>query len=810
MEVTMAEPGEILPERNVDMEALYDMLRQSKGSTEEIVAKILEVKKEAQPKSQLRELITQTLLNFVTLRQANRSILLEEDRVKAESERAKAPVDLTTLQLHNLMYEKNHYVKAIKACKDFKTKYPDIELVPEEEFFRDAPEEIKSPVLSTDSAHNLMLKRLNYELSQRKELCRLREKLELQKKALQETIANRKKFLLSLPSHLKALKKASLPVQNQLGVLHTKKLKQLQLAELLPPPLYVIYSQLLAQKEAFEENIELEITGSIKDAQAFARQLANKDSAVSANSENSKLEDDVPDEEDDGQRRRKRPKKVSSKENLEQSGIYQNHPLKVILHINDDDASDTEKLLITLKFEFLIKLDVVCVGVEGSEEPPENNILCNLFPDDTGLELPQQSAKLSVGSSLSFDERRASRPYKWAQHLAGIDFLPEVSPLLSVSEESNRETTKYPSVSSGLSVYRQQNRVQTVVQRIRARRKAQLALAELLDSLGNLKWPTLTCESVPWASHTPRCKLHGWSFLTSAGNSSGSVPVGDAEQGQDSKNVDAHIKTGVSREDIETIKEDGELPSLVPVATGVNDAKSTASGGSEFEHSGRLSLISASLMSPLTNKGKSPIYKRQEDDIDLMLESENEDEPVQLEEQYDNVSRWEGPAVIDNAWADYGVKGYTLGLAQKLDNDDRIMILKAKIKISKEYPVRPPQFELGLYNCFQGKNKSETICSEFFNELSAMEAEVNIHLMRTIPFDEENFVLGHQVLCLAMLFDFFFNDGNMSSERRYTSVIDVGLCKPVNGELVSRSFRGRDRRKMISWKERTCTSGYPY
>ncbi|XP_042052732.1 THO complex subunit 5A-like [Salvia splendens] len=811
MEVTMAEPGEILPERNVDMEALYDMLRQSKGSTEEIVAKMLAVKKEAQPKSQLRELITQTLLNFVTLRQANRSILIEEDRIKAESERAKAPVDLTTLQLHNLMYEKNHYVKAIKACKDFKTKYPDIELVPEEEFFRDAPEGIKSPVLSTDSAHNLMLKRLNYELSQRKELCRLREKLELQKKALQETITNRKKFLLSLPSHLKALKKASLPVQNQLGVLHTKKLKQLQLAELLPPPLYVIYSQLLAQKEAFEENIELEITGSIKDAQAFARQLANKDSAASANSENSKLDDDVPDEEDDGQRRRKRPKKVSSKENLEQSGIYQNHPLKVILHINDDDASDSNSTkLITLKFEFLTKLDVVCVGVEGSEEPPENNILCNLFPDDTGLELPQQSAKLSFGSSLSFDEIRASRPYKWAQHLAGIDFLLEVSPLLSVSEESNRETTKHPSVSSGLSVYRQQNRVQTVVQRIRARRKAQLALAELLDSLGNLKWPTLTGESIPWATHTPRCKLHGWSFIATADNSSESFSVGDAEQGQGLKNANARNKTGVSKEDMETLKEDGELPSLLPVATAVNDdAKLTPSKGSEFEHSGRLSLISASIISPLKNKGKSPSFKRQEDDIDLMLESENEDEPVQLEDLSD-LSRQEGPVVVDNAWADYGVKGYTLVLVQKLDNDDRIMILKAKIKISKEYPLRPPQFELSLYNSFQGKNKSETICSEFSNELSAMEAEVNIHLMRMIPLDEENIVLGHQVLCLAMLFDFLFNDGNLSCERRYNSVLDVGLCKPVNGELVSRSFRGRDRRKMISWKERSCTSGYPY
>lgn len=98
--------------------------------------------------------------------QANRSILIEEDRVKMETERAKAPVDFTSLQLHNLMYEKSHYLKAIKACKDFKTKYPNIELVPEKEFFRDAPEDIKKPVLSHDSGHDLMLKRLNFELFQ--------------------------------------------------------------------------------------------------------------------------------------------------------------------------------------------------------------------------------------------------------------------------------------------------------------------------------------------------------------------------------------------------------------------------------------------------------------------------------------------------------------------------------------------------------------------------------------------------------------------------------------------------------------------
>lgn len=114
-------------------------------------------------------------------------------------------------------------------------------------------------------------------LYQRKELCKLGDKLEQKRKTLLETIASRKKFLSSLPSHLKSLKKASLPVQNQLGVQHTKKLKRHHTAELLPPPLYVIYSQLLAQKEAFGESIDVEIIGSVKDAQAFAHHQAHKE-----------------------------------------------------------------------------------------------------------------------------------------------------------------------------------------------------------------------------------------------------------------------------------------------------------------------------------------------------------------------------------------------------------------------------------------------------------------------------------------------------------------------------------------------------
>ena len=47
----------------------YDMLKESKASVEEIVAKILSIKKENKPKPELREHLTQMFLQFVTLRQ---------------------------------------------------------------------------------------------------------------------------------------------------------------------------------------------------------------------------------------------------------------------------------------------------------------------------------------------------------------------------------------------------------------------------------------------------------------------------------------------------------------------------------------------------------------------------------------------------------------------------------------------------------------------------------------------------------------------------------------------------------------------
>ncbi|KAF8107749.1 hypothetical protein N665_0117s0021 [Sinapis alba] len=782
-----------------------ELLRESKTSVEEIVGRMLSIKQEGNNKSEIRELLTQMFLNFVNLRQANRAILTEEDKVKAETERAKGPVDFTTLQLHNLMYEKSHYVKAIKACRDFKSKYPDIDLVSQEAFFRDAPEAIKDQSVATDSSRVLMPKRLNFELHQRKELCKHRARLEQKKKSLLETIAERKKFLSSLPLHLKSLKKASIPVQNHLGLQHTKKLKQHSLAELLPPPLYVIYSQLLAQKEAFQERIDLELVGSLKDAQAYARQQSKMDSGMSSNTESSRLEDDGPDDDDDGQRRRKRPKKVTSKEGSDKAGLYQVHPLKIVLHVYDDETPDTESLkLDVLKFEYFLKLNVVCVGAEGSPDGPEKNIFCNLFPDDAGLEPPHQSTKLILGNGQAFDENRTSRPYKWVQHLAGIDILPEVSPILFGQDSPNVDSAKSDVSVPDLSLYRQQHRVETVLQRIRSRKKAHLALAEQLDMLMKHELPAVNCEDAPWALHEVLCALDSWLQIRSSASKPCSLTLSSVEQVPEPMEIDGDRRSLSGKEDVESIREDGELPSLVTAAALITSSDQTPSKVSSLARSRQLALMTKNLDSPIS-KGKSPSFKKYEDDLDLVLDDDSEvDEPAGKTEAHVEAL---GPVKADNSWVNYGAREFALVFSRKTD-DGKLWKLEATVQVSMEYPLRPPFFSLSLHTSSGNDNgKSE---SDHYNELRAMEAEVNLHMLKIVPSDQEAYLLSHQIRCLAMLFDYYMDDPSLGSKGgTSTNVVDVGLCKPVDGKLLVRSFRGRDHRKMISWKKRGCASGYP-
>ncbi|CAI5948375.1 unnamed protein product [Closterium sp. NIES-64] len=195
----------------------------------------------------------------------------------------------------------NHHARSIAAYRDFVSRHPDIELVSAHDFFMDAPESLKSePGLEKDP-HRLMLQRLNYELHQRKELVRAREMLEIRRRTLQESISSRKKFLGSLPGQLKALKKASGPLQQQMGMQHSRRVKQHRLASLLPPPLYVLYSQLAARRDSLEEAIEVEIEGSVREAEAFAALVEEREAAAAAAAARGGGEEGQMGEEEDGE-----------------------------------------------------------------------------------------------------------------------------------------------------------------------------------------------------------------------------------------------------------------------------------------------------------------------------------------------------------------------------------------------------------------------------------------------------------------------------------------------------------------------------
>lgn len=61
-----------------------------------------------------------------------------------------------------------------------------------------------------------------------------------------------------------------------------------------------------------------------------------------------------------------------------------------------------------------------------------------------------------------------------------------------------------------------------------------------------------------------------------------------------------------------------------------------------------------------------------------------------------------------------------------------LLTIFEQIKISMEYPLRPPVFSLNLYSGLREDNYSEVDCSEWHNELRAIEAEVSTMLFNEI------------------------------------------------------------------------------
>lgn len=83
---------------------------------------------------------------MVALKKLNR---LEKVRTRAGRDalhKEKQRVDSTHLLLQNLLYEADHLNKEVTKCLQFKSKDEEIDLVPVEDFFKEALPSISRPV----------------------------------------------------------------------------------------------------------------------------------------------------------------------------------------------------------------------------------------------------------------------------------------------------------------------------------------------------------------------------------------------------------------------------------------------------------------------------------------------------------------------------------------------------------------------------------------------------------------------------------------------------------------------------------------
>lgn len=130
-----------------------------------------------------------------------------------------------------------------------------IELIPVEQFYKDAPEKVSKLELTKNDPHLLRIGRLEYEFIQRQKLTEECSTLEKDKEAIARSIEEKTVKLDGIRPLLNKVLEATVPLQDFFGLDISAKKGRNEMARFLPPPLYVLF----VQSEAYQES-----TGSLK------------------------------------------------------------------------------------------------------------------------------------------------------------------------------------------------------------------------------------------------------------------------------------------------------------------------------------------------------------------------------------------------------------------------------------------------------------------------------------------------------------------------------------------------------------------
>lgn len=453
--------------------AASDVVSFERG-TEEIRKLVAEIQEQKLSGTDTNESRIRCTLLFTILKKLNRLSHMRCKKSRERTQEAKQKVDGLHLQLQNLLYEVMHLKKEITKCLEFKSKDEEIELVPEDEFFQDAPKEISKPEVTKVDSHQLMLARLEWELEQRKTLALQKEQFLKKKETLVKEIQTKKNFLDSLQPELANILKATQPVQEYMNMPLDAQRLQHETAKYLPQPLYILYVQASAYSEACDPNLEVKILGDLDVAKAAV------EAKVAAREE----ESDSDQEASDGHKRSKhRRKKEEARLEEKRKLLTKRHPLQIQLQVHCEDIAAVHLLVSFLPaFNTVVvapslSLNEIVSGpvLENSALLSSDLLLSCLFPEDDGSRAPNPSSlyQLAKVGITNFSEfvSPVGKPYMWVQRISGLDFLPE----------ELHEVVAKSSVSLSY--------MEATIKAIRTRILARLALQQQLTALEGLTIP---------------------------------------------------------------------------------------------------------------------------------------------------------------------------------------------------------------------------------------------------------------------------------------------------------------------------------
>ncbi|EAA13229.4 AGAP004746-PB [Anopheles gambiae str. PEST] len=359
-------------------------------------------------------------LAFVLLKKLNRldKVRIREGRDALHKEKLR--VDSNRLQLQNLLYEAEHLKREVQRCYMFKSQDEEIELVPVEEFYEQAPESVSRPEQTKEDEHARRIARLEWELQQRKELdAHLKELLTL-KQAVEKDIVGKTERLDSLGPRLRDLLIATRPLQEALEMPIEKGWKTRKTVRLLPQPLYLLYANVTAYGEACEEAKQIAASGNTYESEAHC------DRGMKKRHHRGHMKTNLAE-----QRREK---------------LFKPHPLSVTIKIRAKDYSsslspDSPGPGLSLTFFYLPNMQVVTmnialvdfhsVGAAASDVLSTDSVLNELFCGDRGEECPNPKIKYQL-QDLSIDinqlarmlkERNLGSPFLWVQKICGLEYI---------------------------------------------------------------------------------------------------------------------------------------------------------------------------------------------------------------------------------------------------------------------------------------------------------------------------------------------------------------------------------------------------